>query len=74
MYSCIDIVNIGICQMWHAWFTSHHGRCGQVSAPMDIDKYREWLWAATGESDTGFGQVPGILILVDAVLEGRSTA
>ena len=55
-------------------YVSHHGSCGQVSAPMDIEKYREWLWAASGESISGFGQVPGILILVDAVLERKRKA
>ena len=42
-----------------------------MSAPLDIEKYRDWLWVSSGESASGFGQLPGILLLIDAVLEKR---
>ena len=52
--------------------SSQFASCAQVNAPLDIGKYIEWLWAPSGVSVSGFGQLPGIFVLVDAVLQRRS--
>ena len=51
---------------------SQFGSCAEVNAPLDIGKYLEWLWAPSGVSVSGFGQLPGIFVLVDAVLQRRA--
>ena len=51
---------------------SHFASCAQVSAPLVIGDYIEWLWAPSGVSASGIGQLPGIFVMVDAVLQRRS--
>ena len=53
----------------------HDRRIANISCPCgDISHYQRWLFSASEESVAGIGQVPNILLLLEAILEQNMTS